>query len=225
MQPAAYEAGVRRRDFLLGSLALGAFVRQGFADATVGAPLTRVRRPLLVLVVPDDDGEKQIRGEALGAFLMHASDAQLAPLSDVDVACAQRAPTDALLVLLTPDGRVALAAARGLPARKWDDDAAVDAQIAFVAGKVRSLLGRGPADVARAAARVRQRLVAQAPAGAHWARASECGYEDVEGMSDPEADERMAVDCGMGHVPEKSRRFLYFWSQTPARRALAREGL
>jgi hypothetical protein len=35
-------------------------------------------------------------------------------------------------------------------------------------------------------------------------------------MPDDSAD---LYDCGMGHVPEKSRRFLYFYSRTPAQRA------
>jgi hypothetical protein len=207
-------------------LALLAFVRRGFADATVGAQLRR-GATRLVLIVPDDDAGKLARGRAWGAFFMHASDAELAPLADVEVVCATAAqvgklatstpPPDTLLALVARDGTLAGARAGGLPKN-------ADAQIGFLAARVRGLLGRGPADAARAAASVRTRLVAQAPPGSHWANASACGYPDVEGMSDPEADEKIAIDCGMGMVPDKSARFLYFWTQTPARRALQQEG-
>jgi hypothetical protein len=52
--------------------------------------------------------------------------------------------------------------------------------------------------------------------GSHWARASGCGLDEVEGM--PERGEVIAMDCGMGHVPPRASRFLYFYSQTPSER-------
>ncbi len=57
---------------------------------------------------------------------------------------------------------------------------------------------------ATAIARIRDKPVA----GARWAHASGCAptsYED-----EPDEDKRMGYLCGMGHVPEKSRRFLAF---------------
>lgn len=42
--------------------------------------------------------------------------------------------------------------------------------------------------------------------GSHWARASGCGTT-VEGV-----ESNSIIGCGMGHVPQKSRRFLYFFT-------------
>ncbi len=98
-----------------------------------------------------------------------------------------------------------------------------------------------PAQVDRAAAAIaalavdeplrgsRQRLLAEAarlrvrdrpPVGGHWARTSACGPIRVEDLPDPELA-GVIVGCGMGHVPARSSRFLYFWSQSPSERARA----
>ena len=58
-----------------------------------------------------------------------------------------------------------------------------------------------------AAAEVRRRLVEEPPAGARWANSGGCGVS-VEGERSA-----IAIGCGMGHVPERSRRFLYFFTQ------------
>lgn len=54
---------------------------------------------------------------------------------------------------------------------------------------------------------VEQRLRKQRVPGSHWARQSGCGttIEDVR-------ERGPMIACGMGHVPEKSNRFLYFFS-------------
>jgi len=54
------------------------------------------------------------------------------------------------------------------------------------------------------AAAARERYVKKAPRGARWGRTTMCGNEYEEGPSEQ-------VDCGMGHVPEPSRRFLDFY--------------
>lgn len=53
--------------------------------------------------------------------------------------------------------------------------------------------------------------------GSHWARASSCGLDEVEGMPEP-PEEVISMDCGMGHVPPRAQRFLYFYTQTPSQR-------
>jgi len=59
--------------------------------------------------------------------------------------------------------------------------------------------------VPRLAELVRERLVrSRPPEGALWAYAGGCGVR-VEGDLQP-----VAIGCGMGHVPERSRRFLSF---------------
>lgn len=58
------------------------------------------------------------------------------------------------------------------------------------------------------AAAARDRFVrAEAPAGSEWARGYGCG-EWTEG----DAEGRNATSCGMGHVPERSTRFLSFFA-------------
>jgi hypothetical protein len=59
-----------------------------------------------------------------------------------------------------------------------------------------------------------------APAGSHWADASGCGMR----IEDEKEDGMMIVGCGMGHVPEKSQRFLYLYAKTPREEARARRG-
>lgn len=57
------------------------------------------------------------------------------------------------------------------------------------------------------AASVRARLCAHPIDGAPWARTTGCGVE-VEG----EPDSRGGIMCGMGHIPERSQRFLKFYT-------------
>jgi hypothetical protein len=61
--------------------------------------------------------------------------------------------------------------------------------------------------VASVGARTREKP----PLGAKWALSSGCGVsiEDPE----PEDRNRLAVACGMGHTPKRSRRFLYFFKR------------
>ena len=54
---------------------------------------------------------------------------------------------------------------------------------------------------------VREQLYDHAPRGAWWAESHGCGLDVI----DPPADETWAIDCGIGHVPEGSRRFLFFY--------------
>jgi hypothetical protein len=69
-----------------------------------------------------------------------------------------------------------------------------------------------PDSVKALAADVRARLRDTPPPGAHWARAGGCGLDEVEGMDETEP---MGIGCGMGHLPEMSTRFLYFYTKTP----------
>jgi hypothetical protein len=236
---------MRRRRFLqVGVLAAAvgpAWLRRAFADTSLNAGdgnLERAKqqawksgRPLLVIVVPASDEQKWERGRALGEYLNHGSDAQLAPLAFVDVVCAPVAG-DPLLALHPPSGEVKTVALGELPKVRFgkgegdkNEDAIIDKRIAIIADKVRALVPLPPADqrtaVGVSAASVRARLVRPgAPAGSHWATPSACGYPHVEGLVDKEADEKISMDCGMGHVPDKSSRFLYFYTKTPQRRAL-----
>lgn len=68
---------------------------------------------------------------------------------------------------------------------------------------------RKPAYIALLARSAAARLRDQPPPGAYWAVSGGCGTV-IEGREDLS---RM-VACGMGHVPAKSQRFLYFYTQT-----------
>jgi len=215
---------MRRRSFLQLAL-LAPFARRALADATVppsGAPSglkPTGDRPLLVLVVPENDALKWDRGSAFGELLNHGTDEQLAPLSKVDVVAAPAAG-DPLMVLIAKDGsaqRLDLALPQYEPwhrdnGKPWDqrmrdEDRIADQRIAKMAALLRKTLGQ-PADVAAAAAEVRARIVKHRVAGSHWAWASGCGTQ----IEDTPRDKQLMPACGMGHVPSKSTRMLYFWA-------------
>ena len=74
--------------------------------------------------------------------------------------------------------------------------------------------------LARLADGARFRLRTGPPFGATWARSGGCGSENEAIPDDhpaagiePELLPQLAISCGMGHVPEVSRRFLDFWGE------------
>ena len=190
------------------------------------------QRPQLVIVVPADDAQKSRRGELWGEYLNHGEPAQIAPLSHVDVSCATLQELGALAgdvvgeplaLLFQRDGSVQRLDAkvpeyaRGLRLDGQDDDAIVDRRIALVSAMVkRALPPVAPGDVRAAADRVVRAVRAQPPAGSHWANASGCGPASVENMKEEnESGVVVAYGCGMGHIPAKSSRFLYFFAKSP----------
>jgi hypothetical protein len=210
-----------------GTLQAAASLTQAFRNAR------RAGRSLLVIVIPADDGQKYDRGRAWGELINFGSDEQLAPLSSVEVACATM---DALKLVVPHEVRgepfFAIVAAGATPStvrafdvelpsyeeaerpRKitWEmmveeEDLVSDRRIAALAGALRSALGAATGDLAARAAHVRERLKDGPPLGAQWARGGGCGVT-VEG-----ADNGVMFACGMGHVPTKSRRFLYFFAR------------
>jgi hypothetical protein len=205
----------------------------------------RSGRTLLVLVIPADNGRKHDRGAAFGELLNYGSDAQLAPLSACEVVCATMddlrqlrpdAPAGEPLMVTIDDA--ASPAVRALDAKlpyarevprldgsRWQERLATEnslaeRRIATLAGLL-APLGR-PGSTARQAEEVRARLVAHRIPGSHWANASGCGT-DVEEDPEDEDGEREMIGCGMGHVPEKSARFLYLYAQTPAQERRAQK--
>jgi hypothetical protein len=237
-------------------------------------------RPLLVAVIPADDMEKWTRGEALGAFLNHATPAELAPLALVDVVCATpdeiravvpSAPAgEPLFYLVETDGSgtVTPLDARLAPAPKetdWQAQArAADKNVDDHIHALAALLKRGLLDnktglhrwerqaigaagatelenavtdldagrsvsanrVERASPAILRasssgaahldvlgsaaaaRLTKRPIDGSRWAASSGCGTE-IEGDPQP-----VMIGCGMGHVPDKSRRFLHFFARS-----------
>jgi hypothetical protein len=246
---------VNRRGFLRTSVSGAAalalagapgFIRRAFADSSC-APQPRARlaslagayrraqragTPLLVLIVPEDVDAQWDRGMAWGELLNHGTDAQLAPLARVEVACASM--RDVVELAPSAAGREPLAMAidtAGSPAQvtridgnlpqypsdfrrgDWQEITRVEAgitsaRIELIARLLRDALApNGDAgDAAVLAQSVRARLTDHPPVGARWARSSGCGTI-VEGQND-----NSVFGCGMGHVPEKSQRFLAFFA-------------
>jgi hypothetical protein len=190
-------------------------------------------KPLLVLVIPADDAAKYDRGRNFGELLNFGSDAQVAPLARAEVVCATMADLQRLvpgagagepLMVLVSTQRLPATARQldvALPVSEpfgrgrggsWEemeknDDVVSDQRIALLAGLIRGALGADDAQAAALAADVRKRLKDQPPGGARWADSSGCGAT-IEGE-----DDNVAMGCGMGHVPRKSRRFLYFFAK------------
>lgn len=194
------------------------------------------RMPLLILVIPSDEAARWTRGQALGAWLNHGEKAR--PLvGSVVWVCASMAHLrmfmpdlgvrgEPWMVLVDPMGvppevqaiapdvpempggsdmdRAAFAAA---------EDAAVDGQIAALTAGLDAAMrawGRGPRDLTAEARQVAVHRAADGlrapPPGAAWANSWGCGVE-IEG------GEPSGIMCGMGHVPARATRFLYFYAE------------
>lgn len=232
---------MRRRTFLAAAaLALEpGWLRRAFADATVPPSVEaerlraalevarRAGRAVVVLVVPEQVADKDDRGHAFGEWINHGDDEALAPLGAAEVVCAKMAAVrqvvadaphgEPLMIVVDGAGRVR-ALDGALPRLEWlpggaarrstaADQSTIDRRIALLSGVVRSAVPVAPGDVSRLAARARANLTRQAPAGARWARATYCG-------AGPEGEEnRWRGKCGMAHVPERSARFLSFYTR------------
>jgi hypothetical protein len=199
----------------------------------------RSRRPLLVLVIPSADTEKWLRGDLFGQFFGFATDAQVAPLHSCGIACATvddirhvvgaDVQGEPLMVLVTPGKSARVNALDGAVApdpplptaltdaafARWQSECAKasDARIATVAGLIAGALGPPAVPERAAATAVRAGVSRRAPPGAHWAKASGCGIEVEDIPPDPRT---AGVMCGMGSVPVRCARFLYFFT-TPTR--------
>lgn len=206
---------MKRRAFLAGFLAAPWMVRQAFGDASLGgAPRATATEPTLVFVVPQSERQRWDRGAAFGELLNHGSDRDLAALAAIDVVCApaSRFGVDgAPLMLYVERGRV-WQIEGVLPQYRETDERRADAHEAEVSRQrvellsmlIREVVPRPKTSIAQAATRARARWVNHAPPGARWGHAGGCGtwYE-----GDDRAD---MPDCGMGHVPAASARFLDF---------------
>jgi hypothetical protein len=249
---------VKRRHFLGGAAALASaslwpsWLREAFAEpakacdpraaakvapqsvldvATAFRKASRAKRPLLVFIIPAEDGEKWNRGHAFGELLNHGSDADLAPLADCDVVCATMeglrkvvpsvAKGEPLMVLVRTTALPATSEPLDAEMPSYNDmidrsgrpdskvshtDKVIAQRIAVLGGLLRRGLGSSPARIAARAAEARARLREKPPAGTRWARSEGCGVI-IEDDRDPSM-----FGCGMAFVPEKSKRFLYFYS-------------
>jgi len=95
------------------------------------------------------------------------------------------------------------------PSKEPPEDQVSTARIAAVGGLIQRSLPVPASSVKQLAATARAQLVQNRVPGSYWALGSGCG-NTIEGDEHPDM-----VDCGMGHVPAKARRFLYLYTQTP----------
>ncbi|MBN8612859.1 MAG: hypothetical protein J0L92_19850 [Deltaproteobacteria bacterium] len=197
----------------------------------------RSARPLLVLVIPDDNGARWDRGSALGAFLNTGSDAAMVAVGSCEVTCATmtvlrqlvpQAPAgEPLMVLVDPTRVPAVVSAidPALPAEipfpagdanQWDAhyaqlDARVDQQVAAIEGALLEALRARSSSMSSA-----QRDAARARAvdtyRAHRIRGSYWANQSGCGVHVEEVPVTGGIGCGMGHTPVRARRFLYFFA-------------
>jgi hypothetical protein len=192
----------------------------------------RDQRALLVFIIPANPEQQWPRGRAIGAFLTYGSDAQLAPLARCEVVCATAAHVHALVpaapagepLAMLIDTTAVPASIRPITVKLDDPEALRDdpamsrdweamqsranelvmANVARIGAALHAALGAADPKLA---AQVRARLSKHDVPGARWASSGGCAttFEHPE-KGDEDAG---AIGCGMGFVPEKSRRFLY----------------
>lgn len=254
--------------------------RDGLRALTAAFQTARANgKPLLVFVIPSDDGEKWSRGEMFGAFLHHGSTKALATLALFEIACATvedttrlfpvRLDSEPLLIRVQTDRApvevmpFSFEMTDDAPAERFNRPKA-DERVETLIAKMNALvtsLAPDPAALRRAVTvslsrlSVKERLavdaalkqspdsattwraapvltwMAQSSAssdarritalladatiarlrdkpipGARWATGSGCGT-DIDG------EEPEIIGCGMGYMPAKSRRFLYFFTR------------
>jgi hypothetical protein len=192
----------------------------------------------LAIVIPDDDSEKYRRGRMFGAWLNHGTQEQLAPLATVELVCCTTSELmisvdsrpEPLMVRINPesskppvwlDGKLEKIGQVVIFRGDDDDDDKVEANILTIAKQIAA----GKPATERALAEVKRRYVVEPPPGSHWAESSGCGTR----VEDTAEEKRIiaerakqghfrpivGIGCGMGHVPEKARRFLYYFAHGP----------
>lgn len=208
----------RKKQAVLGEMAA---VANAFRTAS------KNRKPLLVFVVPKDERLQYDRGLAYGELLNYGSDADLAPLADVEVVCAPMralrrivpgvAEGEPLMVLIRADALPAtsrhlnadlknVSTALRNHTEQHELDKVIEERISTLARLIREGVGDNKHRIAARAALARERFKVKAPAGTQWAKSYGCGIL-FEGEED-----NARVGCGMAFVPAKSSRFLYFYS-------------
>lgn len=197
-------------------------------------------RPLFVIVIPAEESDLWDRGRRWGEVLMYGGQDVMAALGQVEVVCAHDAavrafapraagsepwlwviPTDAMEgepIPGTPEPVEHLtntvmeeleweaARARELEVETTNTDRDIAALSDAIEAAVGEVTGGAPrGSRAALAARAEKALREGVPANTHWANAGGCGTT-VEGV-----ESNVSFGCGMGFVPARSRRFLYFY--------------
>lgn len=215
----------------------------GTTPGPLGAALRAARasgRPVLVIVIPEAEGERRERGTVWGELLNHGSEEGLARLALCEVVCARLADVRAVKAIMdAPSIEPFALLVEDMRARPVRVDAGALPPAGFTPEENAAYEMRAMARIARIEAVL---ATALAPSGAAlgWP-ASEASYRAQRIASLAEAarkrlqvaaprgtrwasssgcgttiegedcDSRVA--CGMACVPEISRRFLYFFTE------------
>lgn len=204
------------------------------------------RRTLTILVISDDPNTRALHGEVLGAFLLHGPRATRLRIAETVVVCATpesirlilpSAPVSATtwaLVVRPRESTVAAPVDLVTPAPPTppdypfdadpatyerlarDHEAAVerhlDEELTMVDGAFAAVL---PSLRDEAAAAARLTALERDPiSGSGWAEGG-CGIT-VEGVDDP----GLIMGCGMGSVPPRAQRFVYWMLANDPRRPI-----
>ncbi len=242
---------MKRRDLLRGALGLGVALSLPSLSFASGTPqqqraalslvfgrAMKAGKPVLVLVIPADDGEKWVRGKQLGEWLNSAPDTSLAPLLEVEVVCATVADLRQLVpsvgsaepwfFLIAPHSTqtpTLQALSPTLPEVPAGEPNYGDADY-FGQGHTDWNQKRIQANIQAIDAVLVPALTQVAPVvGSLERQAARVRERLVKvappgahwsltggcGMSIEGVESQYSVDCGMGHVPQGSQRLLYFF--------------
>ena len=169
--------------------------------------------PVLAVVIPTID--RDTRGRVVGGILGEANAPLLGLLADYAPVCATVEELHLLGVVLPPDAWFAVVDTATVPARvvpiagpspgrEWEDD--IDRGAGLLSRALAGLRGED-APSARGQAKVgRERWVTSRLPGSWWANAGGCGLH-IEEYDD---DGWLGILCGMGSMPARAARFLYF---------------
>ena len=198
-------------------------------------------KPVLVIVIPEDEGERHRRGGVWGELLNHGSEEGLARLALCEVVCATNAEVRAVkaitsvpsiepFALLIEDLRARpvrvnvgkLQPAGFTPEEIANYEALAKARIVRIEAALAAALARNEAALGWPSREVGERRAARIAALAEDARqrlqlAPPRGTRWASsagcGLTIEGEDCDARVACGMACVPEISRRFLYFFSE------------
>jgi hypothetical protein len=180
---------------------------------------SRRQVPLVVIVIPEDDMLRWQWAMLVGGYLNYGTGADLAALARTELVCATKRDLSALvdvageplLVRVDPQRprsslRVTGARPQIRMADRWTDEGALfEENLAATDAAFAELLGEAQAAPEAVALAKSHWVEGQVP-GSRWARSHGCGVS-IEG-----GRESSGLACGMGHVPKKGERFLYFYT-------------
>ncbi|MFT4624932.1 MAG: hypothetical protein ACI8PZ_003598 [Myxococcota bacterium] len=176
----------------------------------------RARTPLLAIVIPDTD--RSTRGRIVGAMLGEAQPALLAKLSGYAPVCATAFDLHLLGVVLPKTAWFAVINTASVPAEvtpvdgpspaaeEWETD--ID-RIAMLLASALAALRTPPSSGSLRSQNAKlghSTWVNSRLPGSYWANAGGCGLH----IEEYERDNQYMLACGMGHMPARAARFLYF---------------